>query len=167
MPEPPILRNKSVFRNLRDKSFSEAELLLDDIVSNLERYINADPLMDKISRCLEIVVDLLEDARYYARLSVGGDNVNPPRCVSDEERVYVDLIEMTYSYARSIRRIIRHESAILNQIAMRNNITPHIVDYLLEIRKEDDDLIAKNLQNLHKRLKLYRSFQRLIPIEGN
>ena len=156
MDENAVLKNQNLFRRLRNKAFTAAEELIDNMVENFERLKNADPLLEKLTAQMEGIVNTLEDARYFARLSVGGDNTNPPPQINDEERIFVDLVEMCYSYARSIRRITRHETVILNHIALRDNINPLIVDYLLEIRKADEDLIAKNMTNLQQRLKLYR-----------
>lgn len=156
MDENAVLKNQELFRRLRNKAFIAAEELIDRTVANFERLKSADPLMEKLTAQMEEIVNTLEDARYFARLSVGGDNTNPPSQINDEERIFVDLVEMCYSYARSIRRITRHESVILNHIALRDNINPLIIDYLLEIRKADEDLIAKNMTNLQQRLKLYR-----------
>jgi hypothetical protein len=156
LDENAVLKNQELFKRLRNKAFTTAEELIDNMVENFERLKSADPLMEKLTSQLEEIVCTLEDARYFARLSVGGDNTNPPPQINDEERIFVDLVEMCYSYARSIRRITRHESVILNHIALRDNINPLIVDYLLEIRKADEDLIAKNMTNLQQRLKLYR-----------
>jgi hypothetical protein len=154
--ESKILRNRELFIQERDADFEHALKLLDRIVRLFTEEFNENE--SRLFEDIDMLVSTLENARYYARLSIGGDNISPPESISIEERAFVDLIETMYSYSRSIRRMYRHEIT-LNEFAKNNeDLDDRILLYLLEIKKTDSNLILNNLKNMQKRIKTYREF---------
>jgi len=151
-----ILRNRELFIRERDADFEHALKLLDRIVRLFTKEFNENE--SRLFDDIDMLVSTLENARYYARLSIGGDNISPPANISIEERAFVDLVETMYSYSRSIRRMYRHELT-LNEYAINNeDLDDRILLYLLEIKKTDSNLILNNLKNMQKRIKTYYEF---------
>ena len=80
-----LLRNRQVFVKARDRAFGEAGRLVDEILAlygeNGNESFEAEHLKDIMAR----LVDRLYHARYYARLSAGGNNVDPPAEIDHED----------------------------------------------------------------------------------
>jgi hypothetical protein len=153
-----LLRNRQVFVKARDRAFEEAGLLVDDILAlcgdNGAGDFGTARLQDMMAR----LVDRFYHARYYARLSAGGNNVNPPPEIDYTEQAYIDHVETMYSYSRSINRFVRHETLIDSFVREHPEVSENLKSYLAEIRKSDANLIHINLRSLRDRMRAYRRF---------
>ena len=151
-----ILRNRELFISERDAHFEHACKLLDRIVAIFPNEISENE--GKLYKEIEMLVLTLENARFYARLSLGGNNVSPPSDISVEERAYVDLVETMYSYSRSIRRMFRHEVTLSEFAHSNEDLDDRLLLYVKEIQKTDSSLILNNLKNMQNRIKTYYEF---------
>lgn len=153
-----LLRNRQVFVKARDRAFGEAGLLVDDILAlygdDGTESFEAERLRNMMTR----LVDLLYHARYYARLSAGGNNADPPPQIDCTEQAYIDHIETMYSYSRSINRFVRHETLIDSFVGEHPEVSENFKAYLTEIRKSDANLVYTNLRSLRERMRAYRRF---------
>jgi hypothetical protein len=153
-----LLRNRQVFVKGRDDAFREAGRLVDEILElygeNGTEYFDPGQLEDLMVR----LVDRLYHARYYARLSAGGNNASPPAEIDHAEQAHIDHIEAMYSYARSIYRCARHEMLIDSFVRDHPEVSENFKTYLAEIRKSDANLIYINLCSLRKRMRTYHRF---------
>lgn len=153
-----LLRNRHVFQKARDRAFEEAALLVDDILAlygdNGTEPFEAGRLQNMMAR----LVDSLYHARYYARLSAGGNNANPPPEIDYTEQAYIDHVETMYSYSRSINRFVRHETLIDSFVGEHPEVSENLKAYLGEIRKSDANLVYTNLRSLRERMRAYRRF---------
>ena len=151
-----ILRNRELFILERDAHFEHACKLLDRIVAIFPKEVSENE--GKLYKEIEMLVLTLENARFYARLSLGGSNVSLPPDISVEERAYVDLVETMYSYSRSIRRMFRHEVTLSEFAHSNEELDDRLLLYIKEIRKTDSSLILNNLRNMQNRIKTYHKF---------
>jgi len=151
-----ILKNRRLFICERDDHFEHARKLLERIVRIFPKELNENE--SRLYQEIEMLVDTLEDARFFARLSLGGNNVHPPDNISIEERAYVDLIETMYSYSRSIRRMFRHEVTLSEYVHDNEKLDDRLLMYLMEIKQADSSLILNNLKNMQDRIKTYNEF---------
>jgi hypothetical protein len=139
-------------------AFGEAGALVDEILAlhgeNGGAFLDAKQLKTMMGR----LVDLLYHARYYARLSAGGNNVDPPPEIGHEEQAYIDHVETMYSYSRSINRFVRHEMLIDSFVGRHPEVSDSFRAYLSEIRKSDANLIYVNLRSLRDRMRVYARF---------
>lgn len=153
-----LLRNRQIFVKARDGAFGEAGLLVDEILAlygeNGTESFEAEHLKNIMAR----LVDRLYHARYYARLSAGGNNVDPPSEIDHAEQAYIDHVETMYSYARSINRFVRHEMLIDSFVGDHPDVSENLKAYLAEIRKSDANLIYINLRSLRERMRAYGRF---------
>ncbi len=153
-----LLRNRGVFMKARDDAFAAAEKVVDEILSGrkTQRAVAASPqdLQDTMAR----LVDRLYHARYFARLSAGGNTYEPPPEVDYRERAYVDHVEAMYSYSRSINRLLRHETLIDSFAREHPDVSAELRGYLNEIRKSDVNLIYANLRSMKERMNRFRRF---------
>jgi len=153
-----LLRNRHVFVKARDRAFGEAGILVDDILAlygdNGMESFEAGRLKDMMAR----LVDRLYHARYYARLSAGGNNTDPPPEIDYAEQAYIDHIETMYSYSRSINRFVRHETLIDSFVGEHPEVSEDLKSYLAEIRKSDANLVCTHLRSLRERMRAYRRF---------
>jgi len=155
-----LLRNRPVFVAARDAAFHDATRLLDEILAEVGASNNAAPASPspRLKKMMAALVDELYYARYYARLSVGGDTANVPDVIDNYERAYIDHVETMYSYSRSINRLLRHEFLIESFVAEHPAVTDDFKAYLNEIRKSDVNLIYANLNSMRDRMKLFHRF---------
>lgn len=158
--EEILLRNRRVFTRARDAEFKEATRLLDDILMEVAANNNRDPSTPppQLKEKMAELVDRLYYARYYARLSVGGDPNNVPAEIDDHERAFIDHVETMYSYSRSINRLLRHEFLIESFVAENKDVSTSLSAYLKEIRKSDVNLIYANLNSMRERMKLFKRY---------
>ncbi len=150
-----LLRNRRVYAKARDEAFTQAGRLLDAI---LMRYgddgaVLMDP--EELRNFMAPLVDLLFHARYFARLTAGGANVRPPAEIDYLERAYVDHVETTYSYSRSINRFVRHELLIDSFVREHPDVSENFKAYLDEIRRSDANLVYLNLCHLKERIQVF------------
>jgi len=153
-----LLRNRQVFVKERDRAFGEAGYLVDEILA-LYGDNGAEPFeAEQLQSTMANLVDRLYHARYYARLSVGGSNADPPPQINHTEQAYIDHVETMYSYARSINRFVRHEMLLDSFVRDHPDVSDDLNAYLGEIRKSDANLIYINLRSLRERMRAYRRF---------
>ena len=85
-----LLRNRMLFAKIRDDEFDRGAGLLVDV---LESYGNgAENDLDRFMGDLDDLVSVFERARYCARMSVGGNNIDPPVDITYQERAFVDHV---------------------------------------------------------------------------
>jgi len=153
-----LLRNRQVFVKARDRAFEEAGLLVDDILAVCGENGTEPFEAERLQNMMAGLVDRLYHARYYARLSAGGNNVDPPPEIGHTELAYIDHVETMYSYSRSINRFVRHEMLIDSFVREHPEVSENLKAYLAEIRKSDANLIHINLRSLRDRMRAYRRF---------
>jgi hypothetical protein len=158
-----LLRNRRVFANARDAAFGDAGKLIDEILAHYgENGVElVDP--DRLKKLIAALVDRLFHARYFARLSVGGNNVDLPPEIDHVEQAYIDHVETTYSYSRSINRFVRHELLIDSFTREHPDVSEDLKAYLREIRKSDANLIYANLRSLRERMRVFVHFMNHPP----
>ena len=153
-----LLRNRDVFVKARDGAFDEAARLVDDVLA-LYGENGDEPLEpERLKTMMADLVNRLYHARYYARLSAGGNNVNPPPEIDHTEQAYIDHVETIYSYSRAISRFVRHELLIDSFVREHPDVAEDLRAYLAEIRKSDANLIYTNLRSLRERMRVYGRF---------
>jgi hypothetical protein len=152
-----LLRNRRVFVQTREAYFEAATRSVDRILAFFPTDANY-PEANRLDGLLRELVNNLYHARYYARLSIGGNNVAPPEEINNTERAFVDHVETMYSYARSINRFLRHELLIESFAREHPDVAENLRRYLAEIRKSDFNLIHVNLHHMRKRLTVYNRF---------
>ena len=153
-----LLRNRRVFANARDDAFAQAGRLIDQILARYGE--NGDELMEtaELKELMTSLVDRLYHARYFARLSAGGNNLAPPPDIDHVEQAYVDHVETTYSYSRSINRFVRHEMLIDSFVREHPDVSEDFKTYLGEIRKSDAHLTYMNLRSLRERMRVFARY---------
>ena len=153
-----LLRNRRLFIASRDDTFARARRLVDRILElfpdDAPGAVDAAELEKRIS---ELVRTLFE-ARYFARMSIGGNNAQPPPEIDNLERAFVDHVETMYSYSRSINRFLRHELLIESFVRDHPDVAEDLRGYLAEIRTSDFNLIHVNLHSMRNRLNVYDRF---------
>jgi hypothetical protein len=150
-----LLRNRRVCARARDAAFADAARLVDEIVA---RYgDDGAELMDpeELRTLMASLVDRFFHARYFARLSAGGNIVEPPAEIDYVEQAYIDHVETAYSYSRSINRFARHELLIDSFVREHPDVSGDFKAYLEEIRKSDANLIYINLRYLRERIRVF------------
>jgi hypothetical protein len=150
-----LLRNRRVCAKARDEAFAEATRLVDTIIARCrgDGAVSINP--EELRNLMTSLVDFLFHARYFARLSVGGTNVNPPTEIDYLEQAYIDHVETAYSYSRSINRFARHESLIDSFVREHPDVSADFKAYLEEIRRSDANLIYLNLRHLRERIRVF------------
>jgi hypothetical protein len=151
-----LLRNRTLFAKIRDKEFGSGASLVVDI---LEKYDNGgendlDLFMDELDK----LVSVFERARYCARMSVGGNNIAPPEDISYQERAFVDHIETMYSFARSIRRMLRHEIHVRDFLNAQKDLDENMADYVQTIKHTEANMVIGSLRSMLERIDLYSGF---------
>lgn len=153
-----LLRNRRLFIASRNEMFTRARLLVDRILVLFPKETLGAADGRELERHISELVRTLFEARYYARMSIGGNNAAPPVEIDNLERAFVDHIETMYSYARSISRFLRHELLIESFIQEHPDVSEEFRGYLAEIRKSDFNLLHVNLQGMRNRLNVYDRF---------
>ncbi|UCH77774.1 MAG: hypothetical protein JSU81_08595 [Candidatus Coatesbacteria bacterium] len=153
-----LLRNRRLFARARDEKFAEAGRLVDEILGaygeNGSELLDPTDLKDRMAA----LVECLYHARYYARLSAGGNNAEPPPDIGYDEQAYIDHVETMYSYSRSINRFLRHELLVDSFVHHHPDVSGDLRAYLAEIRKSDVNLLYLNLRSLRERMRVYGRF---------
>jgi hypothetical protein len=147
-----------VFATARDAAFANAGTLIDEILARYGE--NGTELMQtaELKKLMVSLVERLYHARYYARLSAGGNNLEPPPEIDHVEQTYIDHIETTYSYSRSINRFVRHELLIDSFVREHPDVSEDFKVYLGEIRKSDAHLTYLNLRSLRERMRVFARY---------
>ncbi len=153
-----LLRNRRVFARARDVNFGAAGRLVDEILAYFGE--NGAELIEpeRVKNMVASLVDRLYHARYFARLSAGGNNAAPAPEIDHAEHAYIDHVETMYSYARSINRFVRHELLIDSFVREHPDVSYELKAYLEAIRKSDANLIFNNLRSLRERMNVYGHF---------
>lgn len=153
-----LLRNRRVFARARDVNFGAAGRLVDEILAYFGE--NGAELIEpeRVKNMVASLVDRLYHARYFARLSAGGNNAAPAPEIDHAEHAYIDHVETMYSYARSINRFVRHELLIDSFVREHPDVSYELKAYLGAIRKSDANLIFNNLRSLRERMNVYGHF---------
>jgi len=153
-----LLRNRRLFARARDGQFAAAGRLVDEILGAYGE--NGSELLDpaQLKDLMAALVDRLYHARYYARLSAGGNNTEPPPEIGYDEQAYIDHVETMYSYSRSINRFLRHELLIDSFVHHHPDVSGNLKAYMAEIRKSDVNLLYLNLRSLRERMRVYGRF---------
>jgi len=159
--EKVIFNNRNLYVRYRNRIFKNALEIMERLIKKIEKNFNND--IRELYSELDRLVSVLEDSRYFARLSIGGNNISPPDSISLDERAFVDLIETMYSYARSTRRIARHELTLLEFSESSKKLASNIKEYVSKTREQEHNLIFKDLLNMKDRIEVYR---RHFPDEG-
>ncbi|UCE28230.1 MAG: hypothetical protein JSW52_05655 [Candidatus Coatesbacteria bacterium] len=151
-----LLRNRMLFAKIRDNEFNRGAGLL---VKILARYENgAENDLDRFMKELDDMVSVFERARYCARMSVGGNNVNPPDDITYQERAFVDHVETMYSFARSIRRMLRHEIHVRDFLDAQTDLDANMSDYARTIQRTEANMVLGSLRTMSERIDLYKGF---------
>ncbi len=150
-----LLRNRGICVKARDEAFARAGGLVDEILARYgdDGAVLMDP--EELRNLMASLVDLLFHARYFARLSAGGNNTDPPPEIDYLEQAYIDHVETAYSYSRSINRFVRHELLIDSFVREHPDVSDDFKAYLEEIRRSDANLIYLNLRNLRERIRVF------------
>jgi hypothetical protein len=162
-----LLRNRRLLVKARDAAFGQAARLIDDVVALYGENGVEIAQPGRLAGLMAEIVDRLYHARYFARLSVGGDGAEPVSEADVRERAYIDHVETMYSYSRSINRFLRHEHLIDSFVGEHPDVPGDIRSYLAEIRKSDVNLIYHNLLSMRNRLKLFEKFMNLAGIQAD
>jgi hypothetical protein len=151
-----LLRNRMLFAKIRDDEFNRAIGLLVDV---LERYDNgAENDLDRFMGDLDDLVSVLERSRYCARMSVGGNNIDPPEDITYQERAFVDHVETMYSFARSIRRMLRHEIHVRDFLNAQTDLDANMSEYVRTIKQTEANMVLGSLRTMYERIDLYKKF---------
>jgi hypothetical protein len=153
-----LLRNRRVFANARDAAFASAGKLIDEILTCYGENGAESIAPGRLKSLLASLVDRLFHARYFARLSAGGNSADPPPEIDYVEQAYIDHVETTYSYSRSINRFLRHELLIDSFVREHPDVSEDFKAYLIEIRKSDANLIYINLRSLRERMRVFERY---------
>lgn len=141
---------------IRDAEFNRGADLLVDV---LERYGNgAENDLDRFMGDLDDLVSVFERARYCARMSVGGNNIDPPKDITYQERAFADHVETMYSFARSIRRMLRHEIHVCDFLNAQNDLDANMSDYVRTIKQTEANMVLGSLRTMSERIDLYKKF---------
>lgn len=151
-----LLRNRMLFAKIRDDEFDRGAGLLVDV---LESYGNgAENDLDRFMGDLDDLVSVFERARYCARMSVGGNNIDPPEDITYQERAFVDHVETMYSFARSIRRMLRHEIHVRDFLNAQTDLDANMSDYVRTIKQTEANMVLGSLRTMSERIDLYKKF---------
>lgn len=151
-----LLRNRMLFAKIRDEEFNRGAGLLVDV---LERYGNsAENDLDRFMGDLDDLVSVFERARYCARMSAGGNNIDPPEDIGYQERAFVDHVETMYSFARSIRRMLRHEIHVRDFLNAQTDLDANMSDYVRTIKQTEANMVLGSLRTMSERIDLYNKF---------
>lgn len=151
-----LLRNRILFAKIRDKEFARGAGL---VVDTLDRHDNgAENDLDPFMEDLNELVAVFERARYCARMSVGGNNINPPEDITYQERAFVDHIETMYSFARSIRRMLRHEIHVRDFLNAQENLDENMFNYVRTMKQTEANMVLGSLRTMLERIELYKEF---------
>jgi hypothetical protein len=153
-----LLRNRRVFANARDAAFADAGKLIDEILACYGGNGGESIAPGRLKKLLSSLVDRLFHARYFARLSAGGNSTAPPPEIDHVEQAYIDHVETTYSYSRSINRFLRHELLIDSFVREHPDVSEDFKAYLVEIRTSDANLIYLNLRSLRERMRVFARY---------
>jgi len=144
-----------VFRKYRDEYFENAVSIIYGILNRYrDNSIEEEDFGDLSERIYDMVTEL-ENARFFGRMSVGGNNISPPSSIDHRERAWVDQIETTYSLARSIRRFLRHDLQLVEYSEMSDDINGDLSDYIGIIHQKDVDFILNNLHKITERIEVF------------
>lgn len=156
-------KNKELFRVKRDESFLESINILDKIIKKFPES-NGDKHFMTIFQYINQLVDKLNDAKYYANRTIGGNNTKIEDTLEISERAYTDLIETIYLHSRSIKRMYEHEMRI-QEFVKNNEITNiNIIEYVDKFKMNEHHLIYENLKNMKERIDDFNLFIcKLIP----
>ncbi len=153
--EEILLRNRELFRKNRDGCFEKAVAIIYEVLNRFgNKSIEKGDFGDLANQVFVMVAEL-EDARFFGRMSVGGNNIAPPASVNHREQAWVDQIETTYSFARSIRRFLRHDLQLINYSEGYNDIDDNMSRYIDVIHQKDIDFILNNLYKMKERIEVF------------
>ena len=153
--EDILLRNRELFRRYRDDCFKNAVGIIYEVLNRFDnKAIEIDDFGELSSKVFNMVAEL-EDARFFGRMSVGGNNIAPPESVNHRERAWVDQIETTYSFARSIRRFLRHDLQLIDFSGGSEGINGDMSRYINVIHQRDIDFILNNLNKMIERIEAF------------
>jgi len=153
--EDILLRNRSLFRRYRDDCFKNAVTIIYEVLNRFDNKPIEKGDFGELSEKIFKVVSELEDARFFGRMSVGGNNIAPPESIDSKERAWVDQIETTYSFARSIRRFLRHDLQLIDYNEGYEDINGDMAQYIDVIHQGDIDFILNNLNNTVERIEVF------------
>jgi hypothetical protein len=154
--EEILLRNRILFAKIRNEEFERGANLVVDILGKYDSATEND--LDRFMGELDELVSVFERARYCARMSVGGNNIAPPDEVSYQERAFVDHIETMYSFARSIRRMLRHEMHVRDFLNAQKDLDENMADYVQTIKQTEANMVLGSLRSMLDRIELYKRF---------
>lgn len=153
--EDILLRNRALFRKYRDDSFKSAVAIIYDVLNRFDNKPIERGDFGKLSDEVLKMVDRLEDARFFGRMSVGGNNIAPPESVEHRERAWVDQIETTYSFARSIRRFLRHDLQLIEYSDGYKEMNGDMSRYIDVIHQRDIEFVLNNLNKMIERIEIF------------
>lgn len=154
--EEILLRNRILFAKIRNEEFERGANLVVNILKKYDNTTEND--LDRFMNELDELVSVFERARYCARMSVGGNNIAPPKEISYQERAFVDHIETMYSFARSIRRMLRHEIHVRDFLTAQKDLDENMADYVRTIKRTEANMVLGSLRSMLERIELYKSF---------
>ncbi|OQY30284.1 MAG: hypothetical protein B6244_00030 [Candidatus Cloacimonetes bacterium 4572_55] len=149
-----ILRNQQVAIAYRNGYFQKACEELDTAIeafSEHEEKINWEQFAEKI----ENLLFYLEEARFYGRWSVGWDVASAYGHIDIREISAADHIEMFYSHVRSIRRLIRHENAVIQFHKNLGTEDTALKTYANKVIADDESNVLTLLKSLGSRVQLF------------
>lgn len=153
--EDILLRNRALYRKYRDEAFKHAVAIIYDVLNRFDNKPIKKGDFGELSSKVFSMVAKLEDARFFGRMSVGGNNIAPPASVDHRERAWVDHIETTYSFARSIARFLRHDLQLIDYSEGYGEMNGDMSQYIDVIHQGDVDFILSNLEKMIERIEVF------------
>jgi len=148
--------NIVLFRKKRDEFFVKSIGLLNRILKKFP-VKNGDKHFKIILQYIEDLVNSLENADYYARLSINGNSFEDDDLLINEE-AYTDLVNTVYTQSQSIKRMYEHEMKLENFFNSHRNLDDNIVEYVKNITISEHELIYENLRNMKERIDNYNLY---------
>ncbi len=153
--EDILLRNRELYRKYRDEAFENAVAIIYDVLNRFDNKPIEKGDFSELSDKVFLMVAKLEDARFFGRMSVGGNNIAPPASVDHRERAWVDHIETTYSFARSIGRFLRYDLQLIDYSKGFKDMNGDMSEYIDLIHRGDVDFILSNLNKMIERIEVF------------
>lgn len=150
---PYVSRNQKAAIAYRNAYFQEGRQELDAIIQHITEAEQVG--WDKFADQFERLLFYLAEARYYGRWSIGWDVTKAKGLYDIREISIVDHIETFYSHVRSIRRLIRHEMAVMESRETLQKGGEALSAYGDQLIATDEDSVLAVLKTLQDRVRLF------------
>lgn len=158
-----VNKNIDLFKAKRDEKFLTAVGILEKLLKRFPES-NGDKHYVTMFQYIERLVYTLNDAEYYAKLSINRRCSNISEQINVGEQAYTDLIETIFKHSQSIKRMYEHEMKLQKLVEQNNIKEKNVCDYVDKNKKSEHELIYKNLKNMKDRIDNYNIYICELPL---